>query len=416
MADTPVQFGAVSIVPYDSGFYEFFTLRASTVQTANVRYLDFHLDGHDLGADYTPSPAYEVNLSPYALGYTRDTWYGQSHSVIIHGYNLSGTFNMLSTTVDAPARPSTQNELDIIEPHPNHTVWISGTTAMPGTILPVTVRAARLEWDCTWSGFAEPPEVPPGLDAVMCKDVDTNVVKMEVLLDGVSQGVYFPAAGVITHTFPVTLTGKGLGAHTLTAKATISVTSNMVTWQTSKDFNIEVGAPSLNVFREVAREGNVLKVKLTLQNDGIGPAVVDKLEDSIEGLQQVNVALPTYSISTSSSYFNGPERRHNRILIDFKSAGSEVVTIPAGSSTSVEYYVVPILHEGSVTPVIGALPVKVTYKYDGQAVVRDFVAAGQHRPQPGRVRGAAGPGPGRRHEGVGLSAGDQPDAPVQLLR
>jgi hypothetical protein len=373
VADTPVQFGAVSIAEYDSGFYEFFTLRASTLQTANVRYLDFHLDGHDLGSDYSPSPQYEVNLSPYALGYTRDTWYGQSHSVIIHGYNLTGTVNIWNTTVTAPPRPATPRDVDITEPHPNHTVWISGTTAMPGTILPVTVRAARLEWGCTWSGFSEPPEVPAGLDGVMCKDVDTNVTKMEVLLDGVSQGAFFPTAGVITHTFPVTLTGKGLGVHTLVAKATI----NTVTTQASKDFNIEVGAPSLNVFREVTRVGNALKVVLTLQNDGIGPALVDKLEDSLEGLQQVNGTRATYIISTTSSYFNGPERRHNRVLIDFtSSAGAEEVVIPPGASYSVDYWVVPILHEGSVTPYIGELPVKVTYKYDGQNVVRDFARPG----------------------------------------
>lgn len=363
----PPQIASIGMVEYPSSMYEFYILQATLTETQYVDRVSFFLDGQLIGKDYTPNgKLYEVYLSPAALGLTRANWF-KAHTLQVQAYNLQGAATPKTATVTPASRQMTTRTY-IQKIAPSNTVYIGGSTAPAGTTMTVTVWAAEYRWGC-YSEAMETP--PPGLEAVACEDVRQDVSMMSLYLDGTQVGVYAPPAGVLTRDFVVDLGGKGLGAHTLKARATAS---DGTLFDREKTFNIVSGVMCVDVTRQVNRVGNYYQVSLTLKNTCDTAIHLDALSDrGLVGLQAANKAFGlTYSLATT--YVAATQR--GSVEIDLFDGAQTKLTLNPGAQHSLQYVAVPVLRDqelpgndlsysigyessGSVTYTVGTDPTKV---------------------------------------------------------
>lgn len=363
----PPQIASIGMVEYPSSMYEFYILQATLTETQYVDRVSFFLDGQLIGKDYTPNgKLYEVYLSPAALGLTRANWF-KAHTLQVQAYNLQGDVTLKAGTVTPASRQMTTWTY-VQKIAPSNTVYIDGSTAPAGTTVTVTVWAGEYRWGC-YSEAMETP--PPGLEAVACEDVRQDVNMMALYLDGTQVGVYAPPPGVLTHDFVVDLGDKGLGAHTLKARATAS---DGTLFDREKTFNIVSGVLCVDVTRQVNRVGNYYQVGLTLKNTCDTAIHLDALSDrGLVGLQAANKAFgATYSLATT--YIAATQR--GSVEIDLFDGAQTKLTLAPGAQHSLQYVAVPVLRDqeyagndrsysigcessGIVTYTVGSNPTKV---------------------------------------------------------
>ncbi len=286
-------------------------------------------------------------LSPAALGKARADWF-KSHALQVQAYNLENEVTAQVKNVTPVARP-VQMYASLTNLKPGTTVLVPpGSSSAPaGTTLTVTVRAYQYEWRCTGES-AQP--TPPGIAPVACTDaLRRSVDRMSLLWDNatVSGSIYFPPAGVFTHTYPVNLAGKSVGAHTLDALATAT---DGTPANRQKTITIEPGTSYVDVTRQTTRVGNYYRIQLTLKNIGNLDAHVDKLEDTLLGFQAVRKAFgSTYTVNTSYNQ----ALRESTVTLDLKNGAQSKYTLAPGAQHTIEYVAVPILYEADVDYSIG---------------------------------------------------------------
>ncbi|RLC94218.1 MAG: hypothetical protein DRI77_11145, partial [Chloroflexi bacterium] len=364
----PPAIESIGLAEYPAAYYEFYTAWADLASADYVDRVEFYLDGALLGTDYEPvtpggggSPRYEVHFSPHAEGMTRADFF-QPHTLEARAFSIQQVMSTKSDTVS----PSGQMEADvtIVSPNPDHNVYIDADVAPAGTALNVTVRASEYEWGCTYTGFSE--QNPPGIPVVMCDDVEQAVEQIELFFDDQSAATYSLAAGEFLHTFDLDLTGEPLGDHTLRV---VARTSEGNTVETSRDFSIVRGQPSLEFERQVTRNDNVFEVALTIENAGAGTAYLDFIWDIAAGFQVIegSTAKGLYAVSQAGGDYTikgrdyaGDERL---IEIEFFDGGDDYITLPPGESFTAEYTLVPILYEDPIDRGIGYTADPTTQSY-----------------------------------------------------
>ncbi|MBP8863011.1 MAG: DNRLRE domain-containing protein [Anaerolineae bacterium] len=345
----PVGLGAVGILPYDSAYYEFWTLYADvTGSVAGVDRVAFFLDGRLIGRDYAPTGnRYEVYVSPAALGLTRAQWF-TSHTLQVQGYNLKNEPTARVETVTPATRPM-PGQAVIVSPTAGKILYIDGPTAPAGATLDVQVAGEQYAWKCTATGFSEGEAVPPGLSAVLCNPVRDKVSSMKMYLDGTLLSTYIPTPGTYDHVFAVSLAGKSSGDHTLRFEAR---TSGGSTYTAESTIQLLQGQGELALGHRTERDGNFFRVTLAITNTGATTVLVDSLDDFARGFQVVEIPTTTHYALTSADWGNSPNRL---IHIDFFSpADAKRMALAPGAAFALTYQLVPILYPASEHYYVGS--------------------------------------------------------------
>jgi len=355
----PVEIGDFGMEEYPSDFYEFYTLYADVRnEIAGASFVEFFLEGQLVGQAHTPTGnRFAVHVSPAALGFTRADWF-QSNPLVVSAYNLQNDVTSVNKHVTPPGRPM-PGAARIINPSAGQTIYVEENPAPAGATLDVLVHGAQHRWQCTDSGWSEGGIVPPGLQPVKCNTVQEKVDTMRIYLDGELAGTYTPAVSVFDHTFVVDLAGQGVGPHTLRLEVQ-TVAGNSHT--TERQIQLVQGIGALDVERTVTRDGNVLRITLTLRNTGTGRVYVHSLEEFVRGLQVIETSGVASSLNAIAA--NGyqvsqldfgiqPERT---LLIDLFTANTDEITLEAGESFAVNYQLVPILYPQDEAYYIGSEP------------------------------------------------------------
>lgn len=333
-----------------SGYdYEFYTLRAYLVDPEGVERVAFYFDGTLVGTDYTgktEGAAFSVSFSPHALGLSRDAFFGQAHEIEARATTLLGLTDTMTETVTPKLRVQPLT-LTVTEPGADERFYVDDDPVPSGTGLDVTVVAIEYEWACTWTSAP----TPAGLDPVRCQDVDKRAPQaLHLWVDTDLKASTNPTADAWVQTFDLDLEGMSVGSRNLRVRAQ---TSDGEMSDHYVGFELVEGEPLLALDRTVTRNGNRLKVNLTLENQGTATASVDYLIDAVQGfqvvhkstqpgLQAVNDATGYYEVET---YWWGDDVTNMPLIkINLMSSGDAVDVAP-GESFTMAYELVPILYE-----------------------------------------------------------------------
>ncbi len=334
------------------GFYEYFRPRLYMVDTEGVDRVEFYFDGVSIGADYEPA-VYDVFVSPYDQGMTREDFFAQSHTLVARAYSLGGASTALTQTVIPTVLP-VPYAMDMSSPAQGQVIYIPDSIVPAGTDLHVGIGAREFEWGCRWPG--QTSSVPPGAAhiAVSCGDVQQSVQKMDVLLDDVEVASQFISPGAYENLFYVDIGGEAAGTHTVEARVHLSDGS---TGSMEQTFTLSVGEPSLNLRRKVTRVDNYFQVELGIENEAEATysAQIDRLYDHVEGFQVINKgtqlgrdAAAIYYDIESFSYCSG------KLAISIDLYGpDDTVTLAPGEVFTVEYTLVPFMTEGALDYNVG---------------------------------------------------------------
>ena len=201
-SDPPVV-RSLGVKQYPSFYYEFWQVDVEMEDDAFMDRVTCAMDGVPLGIDYSADtngdyPIYSVYVSPYALGLTRDEFFGQYtfFEISCTAHRQAPTaFTTLAQNVQFPGEAAPPLRLWIDEPHPNHKIIIPGRVVPDGTTLDVTVLASAYEWGCSNTGFSDGDAVPPGLEPVRCAEVtERQAGAVQLFIDGALADTEVPSS------------------------------------------------------------------------------------------------------------------------------------------------------------------------------------------------------------------------------
>jgi len=345
---------------------DLFEIHAIYTATTDIDYVAFFIDGQAVGTDYADDDGqFSYLMSPYSLGFSRDGFYGSTHSVEARAYTFDNSL-FLNPTIFYPDHETPPAEVEIISPPSNRTIYIDGDVAPAGTQVSILARAVEYEWACEWLDTGTRVKEPN------CADVEKPVDTVQFLVDN---RVVHTSSGGLTHLYTLDLSGLSPSMHIVRVRA-ITTDGRKLETQTTIYLQKIVREPILNVSRNFTREGNYFRVQLTVENDAraTGDAQVKRIRDYVAGLQVVPKTTTGYEVSASYHYWAGSTTRQNSIIIDLDQASS-VYTLSPGESFTVEYLLVPIMYETSADYRIGGMGQDIQVFFDnpaGQAVMRGF--------------------------------------------
>jgi hypothetical protein len=373
-SDPPVV-RSITTQPYPSSSYEYWQV---DVEMENDEFMDrvsCSFDGVLLGIDYSADtggdyPVYSIYLSPHALGLTRAAFFAPtSHEVSCTAYRQDpAAHTTLDQTVAISGEVDPPIKLTIDQPYPNYKLYIAEFDVPDGTTLDVTARAAAYEWACSYSGFSEGDVVAPGLDPVDCDDLTPlSADQVDLEIDGTPKDTMVPGPSELYVTLTGLIEGLDQGDHEILVRAS----GGALTTEKSRTLIVEKGDAGLEVTRSIRREGNTLKVTLELYNAGTINANLMRIVDHVIGLQPIlqrdeSLGFPyEVGIYDIEPLNDGSGARHLHVGITFPIAHAgtdkEYYILEPGESVSLNYVVVPELHEANRPPLIGTLwdPTKV---------------------------------------------------------
>ncbi len=338
--------------------YEVYRVSATVDVPACMERLSFFWDGQLIGRDYSPNEdgAFEMVLSPHALGLTREQFFGAPKELRVQAYSLGSATAVSTRNITLPAQPISA----IVDPPAEPFIAYTASGTVPiGTFVNITVYAAEFEWACTYDGSGTPAGVPP----IPCADVRSPVQSLYFRLDGQNKGGITDPDLIAT--YPMHIAGLSLGAHTAEVCATLSDNSQRCATQ---QILVEQGATDVQTTHTVSRVGNYFQVDITLTNQGTARAYVERVRDMVQGFQPADRVFSDdygtavwYVHSTKSAYID---------LIT--PAGSPVPLLP-GQSYTFSYVMSPILYEQPSTP-SGLAQLTITYREDSITGPRQIIS------------------------------------------
>jgi hypothetical protein len=381
----PVELGVIGIQNYRppaTEAFEFFTLYAYVnSNVAGVDRVAFFLNGKLVGRDHSPTGnRYEVHFSPAAWGLTRDSWYGQDHTLQVQAYNLLGEPAVQVATVQPEPTRLAPGRALITSPGSGYEMLIDGAVAPSGTTLKVWGYGVEYLWKCESEAY-DPNDIPPGLEYVDCGEVRQKAQNMRLYLGTTQVGSdYTPADGEFSHQFTVDLAGKSAGTYTLMFIITLSDGRTMTA---ERQIVLKQGVGELALERTVTRDGTAFKVDLTLENVGSGTVYVDYMDDYAYGFRVAEKETPGYLITALGS----AGTPHHTFRIDFRSGSDTEIALTPGAKTYVTYKLVPVLYQQIEFVVgeryyigVGASPINtafITYRLGtGGTLTRPFYVDG----------------------------------------
>lgn len=361
-------------VVYPDAYYDFYVIQTSVDDIAGLDRIEFTCDGVLIKTEYF-YPGHGLNayaiFSPHALGYTRDTFFGTSHTVTVKAVNLNDA-QTTQSQLHSPSTPPKHIKAEMLAPSQGETVYVPSDPAPAGSEIDVVVKAAQFEWGCTYSAFSE--GLPTGIQPVDCDDVDSVANGIEVRLDGALVATYTPGSGDFEHTFPLDLTGKIAGAHTVEV---IAHASDGSTDSVQRTINVTIGTPSLSMERTVTRLDNYFEVVLTLKNhaNATWDANIARLFDDMQGFQVIKKSTQPGLLAPTAecqSYTVDPFS-HNGSSFTLKVDFNSGIMLTPGESCTVSYSVVPVLREYTMDYNIGSTGTVIHYDTGGETL---FAASG----------------------------------------
>lgn len=367
------------IAPWEYEIYEYYTLMAELKNDAAAAWTDrveFFLDGVLVGAQYNNNlpdgralaPRYWVAISPYHLGYTRETFF-TTHELEVRAYaSVSGNFDsfIIEVEPDPVDRPI---DMSFFDPPDGTVLYVDGAAAPAGSVLEARVSAAERAWKCTWSNFNEGNVVPPGLEPVNCEGLEQPVATLKLYIDGSLRAIINDPA-TNQNTLTAYIQNLTLGDHALEFRALASDGATKSIFQT---YSVEQGSRDLDLERTVTRVDHYFVISLTVTNIGTLPVIVNHIDDNMTGLQHVKQNDDDQIVSHKQSAWADQSNavRWNQVRITLKTAGSVGRTLDPGESTTASYITVPIIFEAEYLPTIGDELVAVT-TWNGGSTIHYF--------------------------------------------
>ena len=195
-------------VVYPISYYELYIIRTSVDDIVGLDRIEFYYGGILIKTEYF-YPGHPINasaiFSPYDLGYTRSGFFGSGHLATVKAINMNGAITEQSVVHTPSSEPKPVNA-DILSPWQGQTIYVPSDPAPANTVIDIVAKAAEFEWGCTYSGFSD--QLPAGVQALNCDNVDSSVDEIELLLDSVTIASYTPAYGEFEHTFQLDLSAK----------------------------------------------------------------------------------------------------------------------------------------------------------------------------------------------------------------
>lgn len=349
-----------------------YTIQATYADTSNIEGVQFYLDGVLIDTDYSASGSeYEGIIAPYALGMSRDDFYGTAHTLETRTRSLSSGLHISEEVLEF-AHDSPDTEVEITFPPPDLTIFIDGDAVPAGKKVDFIVFAAEYDFQCDWIPVSGSRILKPD-----CQDVQQAVDYVQFLIDNDIVATSHPSTdGDLWHHYTLELGGFTGTERTVVARA-VDTSGGKHDAQATIHIQQIVQEPILDVTREVTRTGNFLQVQLTLENlpEATGDAKVDRVTDNVAGFQIVPKETTEYRV-TSSYTFSGPWTRDNDIEIDLGVLPADTITLSPGESIMLEYLMAPVLYEQPFDFRIGGLgrgDVRVYYEEpSGDLEMRGF--------------------------------------------
>lgn len=339
---------------YPDNYYELYRIQTVVERITGLDRIEFYYEGTLIKTEII-NTGHALNataiFSPYALGETRASFFGQPHQIRVKAINANGLFTIQEMAF-TPENVPLPLQLEVLQPAiPHATLFVPGLPAPAGTRYDVSVKAREFEWKCTDTTYSE--YLPPGVSGVGCHHVERQIERFTLQLNGVTVATYTPAAGEFAHVFDLDLSGKGAGPHTIKVIARASDGGEQSIQRT---LTLILGASSLSLQRTVTRVNNTFEVHLTLTNaaNATLSAQVNKLWDSNPSFQIIETtsqrgkllveAPGDYTIRQrlSSPQIEYPERV---IEVTFQDGANPFITLAPGASFSMDYVLMPVLYE-----------------------------------------------------------------------
>lgn len=352
-SDLP-QLSNLSVIKWPATPYEYYLMRVMVADPACVDRVTFSMDNVALGTDYTPDPVtnvFNVYFSPANLGLMRADFF-KAHTFKAEARNKQGAAGTPLTANVTPASTPLTGELQLFTPNPNYTVYVAGTTTPAGTTLPVSGKAYRFEWTCTWGPTTD--DLPEGMAPVLCDDVALEPQSVSIGLTG---SATFNAGLLSNNRFEhaYSIANKPIGTYTLKVCAVAGGELNCE----QQPVNIVQGSPALVVTRTVTRQGNTFRVDLDIKNNGTVDAYLDTLRDEVQGFQPADLNF-SGNAEISTSY--GANSHKAAVDFQFVTGNDQWLRLTPGNQRTIAYVMSPIMYEGSSGYGIGTADVVVCYR------------------------------------------------------
>ena len=349
-----------------------YTIQATYADTSNIEGVQFYLDGVLIDADYAASGSeYEGIIAPYALGMSRQEFYGTAHTLETRTRSLSSGLHISEEVLEF-VHESPETEVEISFPPPDLTIYIDGDSVPAERAVDFIVFAAEYDYQCDWIPVSGSRILKPD-----CEDVQQAVDYVHFLVDNHVVDTSYPSSdGDLWHHYTLELGGFTGTERTVVARA---VDTSGVKHDAQATIHIQkiVREPILDVIREVTRTGNFLQVQLTVENlpEATGDAMVDTVYDNVAGFQIVPKETTRYRVTSAYAYVP-PWTRDANVKIDLGVLPADTVTLAPGESIVLEYLMVPVLYEEPFDFRIGGLgrgDVRVYYEEpSGDVEMRGF--------------------------------------------
>lgn len=361
-SDLP-QLSNLSVIKWPATPYEYYLMRVMVADPACVDRVTFSMDNVALGTDYTPDPVtnvFNVYFSPAQLGLTRTDFF-KAHTFKAEARNKQGAAGTPLTNNVTPASTALTGELQLFTPNPDHTVYVAGTTTPAGTTLPVSGKAYRFEWACTWGPTTD--DLPEGMEPVLCDDVASDPTSVSIGLTG---SATFNAGLLANHSFEhaYSIANKPIGTYTLKVCA---VSGGELDCE-QQPVNIVQGNPALVVTRTVTRQGNFFRVDLGIKNNGTVDAYLDTLSDEVQGFQPADV---NFSGNAEISTYYRANSHEADVDFQFVTGNDDWLRLTPGNQRTLSYVMIPIMYEGSSGYGIGTADVTVCYMSGSSSGLRN---------------------------------------------
>ena len=311
---------------------------AEAEDAAQIVKVEFFLDGELVETDF--SGPFNFYLDPMRLGMTRSEFFAP-HSIVARAYDANGNSSDQMVAYQ-PTLICAIAELDFVLPGDGHVI-MSDTGSVPaGNSFDIFVEASESPWTHHSCTECFPPEL---------SNFGNGVERIEVWLDDTTLLAEANETTRLSSSWdPI---GLPEGEYNIVAKAFGH--DCLVPRTETHQLTVERIRPHVWIARDVTREGNFLRVTLTLRNRSVTSVAANLLQvtDNLVGFHVMPDASAAYTFTRDVDV----DTKQVNLTFDF-GAG---LTIPPGSWLELTYDAVPILYPGFDEYSIGADP--VTYAF-----------------------------------------------------
>ena len=302
-----------------------------------VERVEFFLDGMHVETDY--SAPYECLFNPFYLGMEANELPG-NHTVMAEAYHRDDRTGMMAAAWEYAGCLSEMIDLELQYPRFGHTIY-TDTNVAPAEDVDLIVYAIR--WSLASVLGRGGDRGPRGGD--FYSDPVPELIPtedLEFLLDGetisvTDHGLWMEPWVENVRRYTFNAAGLDVGRHPIWVR---TLTEEDCYIADIDSIYVERNEPELEITRHVLRNGHHFDIVLHVTNNGPIPVTLDRISDTLTGLQGVNQDTSTYDLECSYTTLS----RQCAVEIDFST--DSVNTLDTGEFRTVSFAAVPILYQG----------------------------------------------------------------------